>query len=116
MQNNVAIFIVPLLVFLASGCQTTGGNVGHVQSYALPSIEAQWIRNGEPIKFEDELWYPSDNVEVFLDSEMSLVGEQEEVQFFVDKVDVRPYDRLYTKFSRNKFRFFAKRETVNDPR
>lgn len=109
MKKNNPAFIVLLLCFFAAGCQSTGGNIGHIQSYPIRAVEAEWIRNGEPIEFEDELWYPADDIEGFLDSEMSLAGEYQGVQFFIDKVDVRPYARLYTKFSRNKFRFFEKR-------
>ena len=107
-----ALFLLAgcLLSFLpAAGCQSTEGNVGRVQSYPLASVEAAWIRNGEPIEFEGRSWYPSDGVENFLDSEMDLLGEYRGVQFFADKVDIRPYERLYTKFGRNKFRFFEKR-------
>ncbi len=109
MKKNNSAFIVLLLCFFAAGCQSTGGNIGHIQSYPIRAVETEWIRNGEPIEFEDELWYPADDIEGFLDSEMSLAGEYQGVQFFIDKVDVRPYARLYTKFSRNKFRFFEKR-------
>jgi len=100
------------LFFLFSGCQSaTPGNVGHVHSYPIPSVEAEWIRNGEPIEFEEALWYPADDVEVFLDSEMSQVGEYRGVPFFIDKFDVRPYNRIYTKFGRNQFRYYEKKET-----
>ena len=103
--------VVMLCVILATvGCQSTsGGNAGRIKHYALSSIEAEWIRNGEPIEFEDELWYPADGVEGFLDSEMRLVGEHQGVEFFIDKVDVRPFGRMYTKFGKNKFRFYEKR-------
>ena len=111
MSNNRATLTVILLFLFAAGCQSTGGNIGHVHSYPMTALEAEWIRNGEPLEFEDELWYPVDGIEGFLDSEMSLVGEYLGVQFFVDKVDVRPFERLYTKFSRNKFRFFEKRQS-----
>ena len=109
MNNNSAMLTAFLLFFFVAGCQSTGGNVGHVQSYSMTAIEAEWIRNGEPMEFEDELWYPVDDIESFLDSEVSVVGEYKGVQFFIDKVDVRPYERLYTKFGRNKFRLFEKR-------
>jgi hypothetical protein len=112
MGNNKAALIALLLFFSAAGCQSTGGNDGHVHSYSMASVEAQWIRDGEPIEFEDELWYPADDVENFIDSEMNLVGEYLDVQFFTDKVDVRPYRRLYTKFGRNKFRFFETRQGI----
>lgn len=119
MSNNIgaracrrALFLLAgglLFLLPAAGCQSTGGNVGRVQSYPLASVEAAWIRNGEPIEFEGRLWYPADGVENFLDSEVYLLGEYRGVQFFADKVDIRPYERLYTKFGRNKFRFFEKR-------
>jgi hypothetical protein len=99
-----------LSMFFFAGCQTTGGNTGQLQSYATPSLEAEWIRNGEPIEFEEEFWYPADSIEGFLDSEMMLVGTYREISIFIDKVDVRPYDRLYTKFGKNQFRFFEKRQ------
>lgn len=103
------ILMTSLSLSFLMGCQSTTGNVGDVHSYPMTSIEAQWIRDGGPIKFEDELWYPADDTEIFLDPEMNLLGEYQGVQFFNDKTDVRPYGRLYTKFGRNKFRFFEKR-------
>ena len=106
-----SIYMIVLVSgFFLTGCQTTGGNVGHLQSYPVTAVEAKWIRDGEPIEFEDQLWYPADSVEGFLDSEMALVGTYRDVHFFIDKIDVRPYDRLYTKFGRNQFRFFEKRK------
>ncbi len=108
MKLKAMIILIAALFFV--GCQTTGGNIGQLQSYPVTSIEAEWIRNGEPITFEEELWYPMDSVEGFLDAEMMLVGTYRDVQLFIDKVDVRPYDRLYTKFGRNQFRFFEKRK------
>ena len=98
------------LIFLA-GCNSisgAGGNVGQVQSYPAVSIEAQWIRNGEPIEFANELWYPQDGVETLLDSEVYLLGEYKGVQFFAEKIDVFPLERIYTKFGRNKFRYYEK--------
>jgi len=104
-------FVVVLcVIFTTVGCQnTSGGNAGRIKHYALSSIEAEWIRNGGPIEFEDELWYPADGVEGFLDSEMRLMGKYQGVEFFIDKVDVRPFGRMYTKFGKNKFRFYEKR-------
>ena len=92
-----------------TGCQTTGNKPARARNFSSTSLEADWIRNGEPIEFENELWFPADGVEGFLDSEMRLVGEHKGVEFFIDKVDVRPFNRLYTKFDKNKFRFYEKR-------
>lgn len=106
------LFFVFLFLFstpLLTSCQTSKGNVGHFQTYNAPSAEAKWIRNGEPIEFEETLWYPADGVENLLDSEVQPVGEYRNIEFFVENVDVRPYDRLYTKFARNQFRYFEKR-------
>ena len=100
-------------IFICLGCSGAmqeQGNVGQLQSYPVPVVEAEWIRNGEPIQFDGETWYPIDGVENFLDSEVYLVGEYEKVQFFVDREDVKPYNRLYTKFGKNKFRAFEPRE------
>jgi len=110
MKRNLFSFFGLLIVCLIlSGCRTTTGNVGNISNYAFPlNLEAEWIRNGEPLEFEGELWYPQDSVNILIDSEVYLVGEHNEVQFFIEKVDVRPYGRLYTKFGRNKYRIFKK--------
>lgn len=92
------------------GCGNTTGNVGRMQNYAIANVEAAWIRKGEPIEFEKNQWYPADDIESLTDIEMYLLGEYRGVQFFVEKMDVRPYNRLYTKFGRNKFRFFEKKK------
>lgn len=74
--------------------------------YSYPELEAQWIRDGEPIEFEGALWYPMDMTETLLDDEVFYMGEYRGVEFFIEKIDVRPYERLYTKFGRNKFRTY----------
>ena len=95
-----------VLAFLG-GCSTTQGKI--LQEFPFPQAEADWIINGEPVEFEGELWYPQDNVDILTDSEVLLVGEYRKVQLFVERIDVRPYERLYTKFGRNKFRIFTKK-------
>jgi len=77
--------------------------------FRVPDMEAEWIRNGKPIEFEGEFWYPQDAIEVLLDQEVYLVGEYKGVQFFIEKSDVRPYKAVFTKFDRNKFRVFRKK-------
>ena len=84
------------------------GNDGHLQSYASPVIEAGWIRNGEPIEYGGSRWFPVDDTETLLDAEVYQVGEYKGVQIFVDKVDIKPYKRLYTKFAKNKFRYYER--------
>ena len=101
--------MVIILILSLNGCRYGAGNEGSVQNYPTMVVEPVWIRNGEPLEFEGELWYPVDGVESLLDSEIYLLGEYRNIQFFIDKVDVRPYNRLYTKFGKNKFRYFKKR-------
>ena len=97
--------------FCLLGCaHGSSDNEGQLQSYASPSIEAAWIREGGPIEYGGLRWYPVNDVEVLLDSEVYQIGEYKGVQIFVDKVDTKPYRRLYTKFSKNKFRYFEKKE------
>ncbi len=99
-----------LLFIVMSGCSgKVKGNIGHMENYRFPPNEAEWIRNGEPIKFEDGSWYPQDGFDILLDSEVFLLGEYREVQFFAQRVDIRPYNMLYTKFGRNKFRVYKRR-------
>lgn len=106
--NFTFLFICTLFLI---GCNATlRGNDGQMQSYMVPEKEASWIRNGEPIVFESEAWYPQDDVESLKDSEMLFLGDYRGVQFFVYRVDVRPYERLYTKFGKNKFRYFKRLE------
>ena len=93
---------------LLSGCLAQTGNVGNLQNYTAPALEAKWIRDGEPIEFEGALWYPADGIESLMDSEVYHVGEYKDTQFFIDKLDVRPYERLYTKYGKNQFRYFEK--------
>jgi len=99
-----------MLAILCGGCQGAVGNIGQLQSYSVGATEAGWIRNGEPIEFEEEFWYPKDEVESLQDIEMHMLGEYRGVQFFVEKTDVRPYNQLYTKFGRNRFRSFEKND------
>ncbi len=93
------------------GCaHSPSDNEGQLQSYLAPTVESGWIREGSPVEFEKQKWYPVNDVEVLMDSEVYQIGEYKGVQIFVDKVDTKPYHRLYTKFAKNKFRYFEKRD------
>ena len=100
------IFVLSLTIFLA-GCNT----IQTKTETAAPTLnlEALWIRNGEPIIFENESWYPQDDIESYFDNELYLLGKYQGVEFYVEKMDVRPYNRLYTKFGKNKYRLFEKK-------
>ena len=100
-----------LLAGLFGGCASVNsGNDGQVQSYAAPVIEAGWIRDGEPIDYDGSKWYPVNDYEVLEDSEVFQITEYKGVQVFVEKIATKPYDRLYTKFDKNKFRYFERRD------
>lgn len=102
-------YLVMFLLVL-SGCVTS---LERKEIYPLPVIEAEWIRNGQPLEFEKTLWHPVDIVENLLDDEVYLLGEYRGTQFFAEKADVRPYQRMYTKFGKHKFRVFEKK-SLND--
>ena len=74
-----------------------------------PPAEVEWIRSGQPVDFESESWFPQDSVDNILDSEVYLVGEYKGTQIFVEYTDVRPFERLYARFARNKYRPFEKK-------
>jgi hypothetical protein len=96
--------------FLGGCASVNSGNDGQVQSYTAPVIEAGWIRNGEPIEYDGFKWYPVNDYEVLQDSEVFQIGEYKGVQIFVEKIAVKPYERIYTKFDKNKFRYFERRD------
>ena len=75
--------------------------------------EAEWVRNGEALMFEGGPWYPQDSVENILDSEVYPIGEYRGVQIFVEFTDVKPYDQMYTRFAKNKYRLFQQK-TLHD--
>ncbi|MBF0619433.1 MAG: hypothetical protein HQL19_04635 [Candidatus Omnitrophica bacterium] len=72
--------------------------------------EAEWIHNGEPIEFENEAWYPTDELENLLDSEVYQVGKYRDIVFYLDRADVRPFERIYTRFGKNRYRAFEKQQ------
>ena len=108
MKRHLRIWVsITCLLLLFAGCQSSTGNVGLMGGYLFPSPEPLWIRNGDSIEFEGQKWYPTDEIDNILDNEVYLLGEYREVQFFIEKADVRPYKQLYTKFGRNQFRCFT---------
>jgi hypothetical protein len=110
-RRFVAAFFVFCLGALASGCANLKvDNQAQLQSYSTPIVEAGWIRNGEPIIFEGHEWYPVADTENLMDFEVYQIGEYKDVQIFVDKVDIKPYHRLFTKFAKGKFRYFERRD------
>lgn len=106
MKNIFTVVVIGLMAtFILSGCGTSGGNSGIMMTYKIIP-EPEWIRNGEPIEFENELWYPRDSVDILLDPEVIPVGEYRGIPVYIQAVDVRPYSRIYSKFGKAKFRSF----------
>jgi hypothetical protein len=68
--------------------------------------EAAWIRDGEALEMENESWYPTDEVENLLENEVYMLGKYRNVPVYIERVDVKPYARLYTRFSKNRYRAF----------
>ncbi|MCB9772426.1 MAG: hypothetical protein H6754_07750 [Candidatus Omnitrophica bacterium] len=111
MKNIIYTLGIMFVVGTVSlGCSSTSENEGSFTMYKFKTPESEWIRNGEPIEFEGELWYPRDSVDILTDSEVTPLGVYRDVPYYLQTIDVRPYDRLYTKFGKNKFRLF---ETKN---
>lgn len=101
--------VMAIGMVLLTGCVANGPvNRGNMPTYPFANVEPEWIRNGEPVEFENELWYPQDGIESLTDSEVLLITEYRQMKVFIDKIDVRPYDRLYTKFGVNKYRYYEK--------
>ncbi len=110
--STTIVCMIGLMIAL-SGCSSNGvGNRGNVPSYAFGNMEAEWIRNGEPVEFEGQMWYPADGIESLTDMEVYPISEYRGVKIFVDKTDVRPFDRVYTKFGVNKYRYFKPRSAL----
>ncbi|MFC1704433.1 hypothetical protein ACFL1E_06635 [Candidatus Omnitrophota bacterium] len=104
-KKSIFLAIMGALLCSMSGC---GGQQRFRGDY--PFKESNWIREGKPLIFEDQRWYPTDNVENLLDQEMEYMGEYEGIPFYVEKRDVRPFQMLFTKFGYHKFRVFLKEE------
>lgn len=105
MKNERQLFFWIIGIILLSGC---AGGVSYREIYSFTPVEAEWIRDGAPLEFEGEQWFPADVVENLLDEEVAPVGNYQGVEIFIEKSDVRPYARLYTKFGRHKYRLFEK--------
>ena len=106
----VLITVMWILVFSTVGCNHVKGNVGNMPKYGFMATEPEWIRNGDPLEHEGEFWYPQDTYDTLLDQEMFLLGRYKGTEYFIDKIDVKPYNRLYTKFGHNKFRVYLKKK------
>ncbi len=95
-----------VLCALLAGCAATAKRKDRPKEFPVPEEEARWIREGDPILYQGKRWHPLDMTENLLDSEVYYLGDYRGVPFFVEQVDVKPYNRIYTKFGKNQFRVF----------
>lgn len=110
-QKGLSLALSLAIAVFCAGCATTNsGNNGQVQSYAYPAIEPAWIRDGKPIEYDRHKWYPASDYEVMDDTEVLQVAQYKGVQVFVEKIATKPYTRLYTKFDKNKFRYYERHQ------
>jgi len=108
MRNILALFVFFALASMAGCVLPHRGDDGSSGMISTRLTEPLWIRNGEPIMFESEAWFPTDEVESLLDPEIYQVGAHREVLFYIEKSDVRPFSRIYTYFSKNRYRAFER--------
>ena len=104
MKNNL-LFILLLLSIISFNC----ANLNRYNP-ADTIVESQWIRNGEPIIFEEEAWYPKDVIENLRDEEMLQIFTYNGENVYIEKIEVRPYNRLYTKFGKYQYRLFEEND------
>ena len=72
-------------------------------------VGVKLLMSGAPAGAPGTEVIPADGVETLLDSEVYPIIEYKGVQVFVDKMDVKPYNRFYTKFNKNQFRYFERK-------
>ena len=99
------IIFLGIAALLAAGCAMPAKSLD-TGGIDAPLSEPVWVRNGEPMQMEDAAWYPTDEVENLLDQEMFRLGQYHGVDVFIERTDVKPFARLYTRFAKNRFRAF----------
>jgi hypothetical protein len=104
-RSGIGLGLV-ICAFLGGCALVNSGNNGQVQSYPALAIEAGWIRNGEPLVYNGSKWYPVNDFELLQDADVFQVAAYKGVEVFVEKIAVKPYGRIYTKFDKNKFRYW----------
>jgi hypothetical protein len=108
-MKNILLLLVIFCSLPLAGCALPQ-NGGAPSSTMLSShlSEPAWIHNGEPIIFESETWFPIDEVENLLDSEIYEAGTYRDVIFYIERSDIRPFGRIYTYFAKNRYRAFER--------
>lgn len=110
MSCNKKVFVLLGLVFIAAGC-AANSQFSPGKDYAAK--EAAWIKDGKPILYDNKSWYPTEFIENHLDKEMEYIDSFQKVPFYVERRQIRPYDRLYTKFDYHKYRMFLEKKSYD---
>ncbi len=103
------LMVLLLGIFTAAGCFLPSRALDQHANMPAISLEPEWIRNGEPLEIEKTIWYPTDEVERLMEDEMVQIGVFRNVAVFIERVDVKPYARVYTRFDRSRYRSFEPR-------
>ena len=102
------IFGIIFISLALGGCALSDKNATTAESWSYPLSEPDWVREGQPIDYDGAKWFPTRDVENLLDSEVYPLGEYKGVKFFFDRTDIKPFERIYTQFGRNRYRAFEK--------
>ncbi|MBF0388271.1 MAG: hypothetical protein HQL20_10565 [Candidatus Omnitrophica bacterium] len=95
-----------LLLCAGAGCAGSSRALDNGVNSGAPLTEPDWIRNGEAIELENNIWFPTREVERFMDGEMFRIGNYRGVEVFIERTDIRPFARLYTRFDQGRYRAF----------
>lgn len=101
--------VVILMTLTGAGCGMPSRGLDGNVNVSVVAMEPEWIRNGEPIEMEQTSWYPTDEVERLMENEVVRIGQFRDVAVLVERVDVKPYARLYTRFEKGRYRAFEPR-------
>ncbi len=103
-----------LVILVSAGCMRPPQSVNTLAEASLPLTEPVWVHNGEPIEMEGGVWFPTREVERFMDSEMFLIGKIRDTNVYVERTDVKPYARLYTRFDQGRYRAFEPKNQTGE--
>lgn len=100
--SYMAVMALVLMMGL-TGCHSVRSRSNDALN-AAQWVEPAWVRNAEPVEFEGQSWFPTDNVENLLEYEVYQAGVYRDRPFFIDRQDVRPFERIYIRFAPDKYR------------
>ncbi|MEW6008659.1 MAG: hypothetical protein AB1629_03400 [Candidatus Omnitrophota bacterium] len=102
-----------LVLFLAIVLAGCAGSYAARRNIDYAIKEAEWIKDGKPLIYDNKSWYATEFIENHLDNEMEYVGEFQNAPFYVERRQIKPYNRIYTKFDYHKYRLFLERKPTD---